>query len=131
MTFEERAHHHKKRRAAYSANKARTGPETSPTASETAVAKQHQEQVVDRVPTDGISTLTTPATPAPPGSVIRAILASNSRKKKTKSVTTPNGRVFTRECNNVNVKYQIRDYETVLSDGSLWEYPLLANDGYD
>jgi hypothetical protein len=66
-----------------------------------------------------MSVVTTPPTPAPPGSVIRSILSSNSKKQKTELVTTPDGRVFTRECNNVNFKYQIRNYETSVSTGSL------------
>ena len=66
-----------------------------------------------------MSVVTTPPTPAPPGSVIRSILSSNSKKKKTESVTTPDGRVFTRECNNVNFKHQIRNCETSLAAGSL------------
>ena len=97
MTYEERAEHHKKRQAAYEANKANTAPPPSNPTSETVVREQQQEQVVDRVPTDVMSTVTTPATPAPPGSVIRSILASNSRKKASESITTPDGRVFTRD----------------------------------
>ena len=118
-TFEEPAEHHKKRQAAYATNKASTGPQTSPKESESQVAEQHQEQVVDKVPTDGMSIVTTATTPAPPRSVIPAILASNSRTKQTESVTTPDRQVFTRECYTVNVKYQIHNYETVIPTGSL------------
>jgi hypothetical protein len=66
-----------------------------------------------------MSSVTTPMTPVPPGSVIRSILSSKSQKKTTESVTTPDGRLFTRECKNVNIKYQIRNYETTASTGSL------------
>jgi hypothetical protein len=89
MTFDEQAeHHHKKRQGAYQANKASTGPSTtSSSEKEKSVAAQEQ-QVVDRVPTDVMSVVTTPTTPALPGSVIRSrILATNSKKKQTESVT--------------------------------------------
>jgi hypothetical protein len=115
MTMEERAEHHKKRQAAYAANKASTGPST--TEKEKGVAAP-QETLVDRVPT-AVCVVTTLATQAPPGSVIRSILASNAKKKETESVTTPDGRVFTREVTNVNFKYQVRNYETILTTGSL------------
>jgi hypothetical protein len=94
MTFKEHVEHYsKKHQAAYAANKASAGPQTSLTGSKNVVAEQHQEQVVDWVSTDGMSTvLTIAATPAPLGSVmIRAIVDSNSRTKKTESVTTPDG----------------------------------------
>jgi hypothetical protein len=73
------------------------------------------------VPTDVVSILTTPAAPsAPPGSVIRDALSTNAKKKETESVTTPDGRLFTREVNNVNFKCQARNHETsMLTAGSL------------
>jgi hypothetical protein len=87
VTFDEQAeHHHKKRQGAYQANKASTGPSTTSSEKEKRVAAQEQ-QVVDRVPTDVMSVVTTPTTPALPGSVIRSILATNSKKKQTESVT--------------------------------------------
>ena len=48
-----------------------------------------------------MSIVTAPTTPAPqPGSAIRSILSSNSKKKQNKS------RIFTSKCNsNVNFKY--------------------------
>jgi hypothetical protein len=121
MTWEEKQEHHKKRCASINAaiNRAKNQPQS---AKDDAVDEQkldQQEQVVDRVRTEIMSVVTTPPTPAPPGSVIRSILSSNSKKKKTESVTTPDGRVFTRECNNVNFKYQIRNYETSIATGSL------------
>jgi hypothetical protein len=117
MTFDERAEHHKKRQAAYAANKASTGPQTTP---ENAPGVTSPDAtIVDRVPTDVMSVLTTPVAPAPPGSVIRNILSSNSKKKQTESVTTPDGKVYTREANNVTLKYQVRNYETILATGSL------------
>jgi hypothetical protein len=70
------------------------------------------------VPTDVVSILTTPAAPAPPGSVIRNVLSTNAKKKETESVTTPDGRLFTREVNNVNFKCQARNHETMLTAGS-------------
>jgi hypothetical protein len=97
VTFEERAEHHKKPRAAYTTNKASTELQTSPKESKTQVAEQHQEQVIDKVPTYGMSIVTTATTPARPGSVIRAILASHSRTKQTEFITTPDGRVLTQE----------------------------------
>jgi hypothetical protein len=89
MTFDEQAkHHHKKCQGAYQANKASTGPSTTSSEKEKSVAAQEQQQVVDRVPTDVMSVVTTPTTPALPGSVIRSsILATNSKKKQTESVT--------------------------------------------
>jgi hypothetical protein len=58
--------------------------------------------------------LTTPAAPAPPGSVIHDILSTNAKKKQTESATTPDGRVFTREVNNANFKHdQVCNYETM------------------
>ena len=55
----------------------------------------------------------------PPGSVICSVLSANSKKKQQiESVTTPDGRAFTRECNNVNFKCQIRNYETKTNAGS-------------
>jgi hypothetical protein len=87
MTFDEQAkHHHKKCQGAYQANKASTGPSTTSSEKEKSVAAQEQ-QVVDQVPTDVMSVVTTPTTPALSGSVIRSILATNSKKKQTKSVT--------------------------------------------
>jgi hypothetical protein len=116
MTMEERAEYHKKRQAAYAANKASTGPPT--TEKDKGVAAP-QETLVDRVPIDAISAMAIPVTQAPPGSVIHSILASNSKKKETESVTTPDGRVFTTDVNNANFKYQVRNYDTILSTGSL------------
>jgi hypothetical protein len=98
MTFEERAEHHKKRQAVYAANKASTGPQTLPKESETQVAEQHQEVVVDKVPTDGMSIVTTATTPAPPGSVIHPILASNSRTNR-RNPSPPQ----TDECSRKNI----------------------------
>jgi hypothetical protein len=94
-------------------------------AKDDAVDEQKQDQqeqvVVDRVPTEIMSVVTTPPTPAPSGSMIFSILSSNSKKKKKKTepVTIPDGRAFTRECDNVNFKCQIRNYETSVSTGSL------------
>jgi hypothetical protein len=117
MTFDERAEHHKKRQAACAANKASTGPQTT---SENAPGVTSPEAtLVDRVPTDAMSVLTAPAAPAPPGSVIRDVLSSNSKKKQTESSTTPDGKVCTREANNVTLKCQVRNYETTLAAGSL------------
>jgi hypothetical protein len=42
-----------------------------------------------------MSVLTTPAVPAPPGSVICDVLSTNAKKKQTESVTTPDGRALT------------------------------------
>jgi hypothetical protein len=46
-------------------------------------------------------------------------LSANAKKKQTESATTPDGRVFTREVNNLLFKHQARNYETMLSAGSL------------
>jgi hypothetical protein len=78
-----------------------------------------QEQpFVDRVPTNVMSVLTTPAAPAPAGSVIRDVLSANAKKKQTESVTPSDGRAFTREVNNVNFKCQARNCETMLAASS-------------
>jgi hypothetical protein len=122
MTWEEKQEHYKKRYASINAaiNRAKNQPQSAKDETVNEQKLDQQEQVVDRVPTEIMSVVTTPPTPAPPGSVIRSILSSsNSKKKKTESVTTPDGRVFTRECNNVNFKYQIRNYETSVATGSL------------
>jgi hypothetical protein len=66
-----------------------------------------------------MSVLTTPAAPAPPGSVIRNIFSTNAKKKETESATTCDGGVFTREVENVNFKCQARNYETMVCAGSL------------
>ena len=87
MSFEERAKHHKKRQATYVANKASTGPQT-PQAATQMRSFAEQEQVVDRiVPTNVMSIVMMPVTPAPPAIVICSILSSNSLEKKTESVT--------------------------------------------
>jgi hypothetical protein len=117
MTFNVRAKHHKKRQAAHAANKASTGPRTSPE-KETNVTAQEQP-LVDRVPTDVVSVLTAPAAPAPTGNMICDVLSANAKKKQTESVTPADGRAFTREVNNVNFKCQVRNYETMLAAGSL------------
>lgn len=112
MTYEERAEHNKMRLAAYEANQAKTQSKTSKEDVDTQKEQEKETKEVDHVPTEVMSVVTTPTTPAPPGSVIRSILSSNSKKKQqTESVTTPDGRIFTRECNNMKLKYQIRNYE--------------------
>jgi hypothetical protein len=106
--------HHKKCQAA---NKASTGTQTSPE-KETNLTAQEQP-LVDRVPTNVLSVLTTPAAPAPAGSVIRDVLSATAKKKQTKSVTPSDRRVFAREVNNVNFKCQTRNCETMLAVSSL------------
>jgi hypothetical protein len=117
MTFDKRVKHHKKCQAAHEANKASTGAQTSPE-KETSVTAQEQP-LVDQVPNGPISVSTTPAAPALPRSVILDVLSTNAKKKQTESVTTPDGREFTREVNNVNFKHQVRNYEVILAAGSL------------
>jgi hypothetical protein len=92
MTWEEKQEHHKKRFASINAaiNRAKNQPQSAKDDTVDEQKQDQQEQVVDRVPTEIMSVITTPPTPAPPGSVIRSILSSNSnKKKKTESVTTP------------------------------------------
>jgi hypothetical protein len=129
MTWEEKQEHHKKRFASiYAAINQGKNPQSAKddTVDEQKLKLDQQEQVVDRVPAGTMSVVTTPpVTPEPPGSVIHSVLSSNSKKKKkkkkkkTESVRTPDGRVFTRECDNVNFKHQIRNYETSVAACSL------------
>jgi hypothetical protein len=80
MTFDKRAEHHKKRQAAYQANKASTdGPIRSTTSSsekekeKRASLHKNNKLLTEYQRMSWVSVVTTPTTPALPGSVIRSI----------------------------------------------------------
>jgi hypothetical protein len=108
MTWEEKQEHHKKCFASIDAaiNQGKNQPQSAKDDTHDKQKLDQQEQVVDRVPAEIMSVVTTPPTPAPPGSVIYSILSSNSKKKKTERLNMLNSSSLTdyrtaqERCNN-------------------------------